>query len=632
MMKQQFKRIAKVGVRVVFAVYMLMPAGARHRIRSQVKRVLSKHYDKLQRQVMGPPVPVADFGNYPVWSKSNVALSQTDRDLILKDIEKMTEKPLIAVVMPVYNTDEDLLIEAIESVRSQLYTNFEFCIVDDNSSAPHVAPLLNRYAQEDKRIKVVLRTENGHISLATNDGLTLVTAPYVGFVDHDDILMEHALYYMVRSIKDRPEGEIFYSDEDKIEDDGRPGSHHFKPEWNPLLYLACNYTCHFSIFKTELVHKVGGLRAGFEGAQDWDLTLRCSELVRGEQIVHVPAILYHWRSIPGSTAQVEGAKPYVALAQTRTVEEALKRRGVEAEVVRINRWGIVHFYEKPPRKLPKVSVIVPTKDRVKVFQACLESLYRVTEYPDFEVIIVDNGSVEQESLRYFEDVKKLHDARIIRDEREFNFARLNNVAVQESTGEILCLLNNDIEIFEPNWMSRLVVYAMKNDVGAVGPRLLFPNGTVQHGGVIVGHGGVAGHAHLGIHEDYAGYAARAVVDQYMSAVTGACLFVRKEVYDEVGGLDEHFAVAYNDVDFCLRLQKIGLRNVYAGSVTCVHHESKTRGYEDTRRKKRRLADETNLMIERWGKFAEDPSYNPNLTLSLNPFGVLEPSRAQRPWK
>jgi GT2 family glycosyltransferase len=539
--------------------------------------------------------------------------------------------------MPVYNTPAPYLEAAIQSVTAQLYPHWELCIADDNSTVEHVRPILERFAREDSRIKLHFRTKNGHISAATNDAISISTGEYVGFLDHDDLLAEHALYMVAKALQQSPNAQLIYSDEDKIDDSGNRSEPHFKADWDALMLLSVNYVTHFTVCKRQVGEAVGWLRTGFEGAQDWDFVLRASEQisqqVAEQNIVHIPHILYHWRLHRASTAQDSGVKPYVAASQLKAVQEALQRRNEFASAIRLDVWGVVRVSFLVREPLPRVSVIIPTRDHFKVLRECVSSLIQVTAYSNYEIVIMDNGSSEPETLSYLSDLGTKSNVKVIRVDAPFNYSALNNQGARAASGQVLALLNNDIQITEPLWMDRLVAHAMRPGTGAVGCRLLYPNNTVQHAGVLLGFQSVAGHYHLRTSANSAGYMGRAVIDQFVSAVTGACLFVRRDRFEAVGGLDEQLAVAFNDVDFCLKIQASGLRNVYAGSVTCFHHESISRGQDTTLEKMERSTMEVLRMRTRWGEdLKSDPAYNPNLCLELRSFAIARTPRVALPWK
>jgi len=572
---------------------------------------------------------VFDRNDYAEWVRRYDTLTVDTRVVMRNRVNGFKNKPLISVVMPTYNTQTQWLNEAIESVRNQIYPYWELCIADDASTDKAVKALLERYVKVDPRIKVVFREKNGHISAASNSALALVSGQWVALLDHDDLLTEHALFWVADAINSHPEAGLIYSDEDKLDSTGRRFDPYFKCELNPELLLAQNMVCHLGAYRFDLLKTLNGFRTGFEGAQDYDLALRVVEQLSIKQIIHIPRVLYHWRAIPGSTALAAEEKNYAADAGRLAVAEHLKRRGLAAEVTSapeapaLNR---VRFALPDP--LPVVSVIIPTRDHVDLLSTCIHSIFKLTTYPSFEIVIIDNGSVEPATADFFASLPSDR-VKVLRDDPPFNFSALNNHGAQAARGDLLCLMNNDIEILTPDWLEEMVSFAVQPEVGCVGARLWYPDGRLQHGGVVVGLGGVAGHSHKYVPKGFPGYFRRAVLHQSFSAVTAACLLVRRTVFDAVNGLDERLAVAFNDVDFCLRVQVAGYRNVWTPYAEMTHHESVSRGHENTPEKQDRFASEVQKMKERWGaKLLDDPCYSPNLTLDHEDFSLAWPPRIE----
>lgn len=522
--------------------------------------------------------------------------------------------PLVSVLIPTYNPDPRHLEAALRSVLEQTYPWLELCIADDASTDPHTKALIERWAAQDCRVKHVFRPLNGHISEATNSALELASGEYIALLDQDDLLAPHALSVMVEELRRHPETQIIYSDEDKVDEQGWRSHPHFKPDWNHTLALAQNYVCHLLMIKRELVLAAGGLRQGLEGAQDHDLLLRCVERVSSpNQIRHVPEILYHWRMHERSTAQSLDSKPYAQLNGCRAVQEHLDRQHVAADVGVDGMFYRVRY--RAPKAWPKVSVVIPTRDRPELLAKCLSTVLARTDYPDIEFWIVDNGSTDPEALAWLERFGAAPRVQVLRDESPFNYSALNNLAVAQSTGSVICLLNNDIEAKDTNWLREMVSTLLQPDVGVVGCRLCYPNGTLQHAGVIVGLGGTAGHIFRGQKPGDPHYMHRPMLRQELSAVTAACLVTRREVYEQLGGLDTSFAVAFNDIDYCLRARKHGWKVVYDPHAELIHHESASRGKDRTREQKARLTSEKERLIHRHADFiAHDPAYNPNLTI------------------
>ena len=540
-------------------------------------------------------------------------------------VAAMAAPPLISVLMPVYNAPERWLREAIDSVRRQSYPHWELCVADDASTAPAVARVLDELAG-DARIRMVRRERNGHISEASNSALALAHGAFVALLDHDDLLHADALLHVAEAIVATPAAVLIYSDEDKIDEHGRRYEPYFKPEFDPDLLLGQNCVSHLGVYRTEAVRAVGGFREGLEGSQDWDLALRVVENAPAGAVVHVPRVLYHWRSIEGSTALAVSEKSYVIEAGRRAVAEHLQRQGIAADV-EPGPGGHLRVRRRLASPAPKVSLIVPTRDRVDLLRLCVASVLERTDYPDFEIIVVDNGSVEDETLRYFEALAAEPRVRVLHDPQPFNYSALNNGAAAHASGSVLCLLNNDIEALSPHWLAEMVAHALRPEVGAVGAMLYYPDDTIQHAGVLVGFSGVAGHLYAGAPRGAGGHMGRAHLVQRLSAVTAACMVVRRAVWDEVGGLDTALGVAFNDVDFCLRLRAKGYVNVWTPNAELYHHESATRGHEDTAEKKVRFKSEVDFMQQRWGaSLAHDPAYSPNLSLTGTPFALAHPPR------
>ncbi len=529
--------------------------------------------------------------------------------------------------MPVYNAPERWLRRALDSVREQTYAHWELCIADDASTAAHVRRIMEDYASRDARIKIVYRPVNGHISAASNSALELATGEFIALLDHDDELAPHALAEIVRALAGRPTAQIIYSDEDKIDQRGRRSSPYFKPDWNPDLLLAQNYLGHLAAYRTALLRELGGFRVGYEGAQDWDVALRATNHVPAESIVHIPQILYHWRAIPGSTARKQSHKSYATTAARRVLCDHLARTGIEAEVLPV-RGGHWRTRRKLPATPPRVSLILPTRNRVSLLRPCVESILKSTHYPHFEIIIIDNGSDDPATLAYLKNLGS-RGVKILRDDGPFNYSALNNRAVAHATGEVLGFLNNDLKLITPDWLEEMVSHAIRPEVGAVGAMLYFPDDRVQHAGVVLGLAGpklvngVAGHAFKFFPRGHTGMRNRLRVAQNYSAVTAACLLVRREVFLQVGGFNEkQLAVAYNDVDFCLRLGVAGYRNVWTPFAEFYHYESASRGADDTPAKKAIHERECAYMRRTWGPLLDnDPAYNPNLTLVTEDFAA-----------
>lgn len=523
------------------------------------------------------------------------------------------QHPFFSVLVPVYNTGERWLRECIESVRAQAYPYWELCLADDASPEPHVRRVLEEYAELDSRIRLCFRETNGHISHSSNSALDMARGDFIALLDHDDLLPPNALMEMARVIMSRPTVGLLFSDEDKVDEAGKRYDPYFKPSWNPDLFLSQNYVSHFGVYRTSLVRDVGGFRVGYEGSQDYDLALRCVTKLHDDQIVHIPRILYHWRAIAGSTALALGEKSYAVEAGGRALADHLQRTGVSATVAATP--GGYRVTRSLPDVRPSVELIIPTRDRVDLLRLCIESIREKTTYDNYSITVVDNGSVEKATLDYFRDVIADPRVRVVRDDGPFNYSRLNNMAARQSQADIIGLVNNDIEVISPGWLDEMVSQVARPEVGAVGAMLYYPDDTIQHAGVIIGMHGVAGHVYKGAPRGHTGQMGRPGLVQNLSAVTAACLLVRRQVWEEISGLDESLTVAFNDIDLCLRIAKAGYLNVWTPFAELYHHESASRGYEDTPEKKARFEGEIATIHNRWGPWlAADPAHNPNLSL------------------
>lgn len=557
------------------------------------------------------------------WAKQRQALTGKLHDLA----QRLQNGPLISVVVPVYNPDPTLLVKMIESVRAQSYANWELCLADDCSPDPEVRRVLQDHAARDPRVRVVFRETNGHISHATNSAIEIARGAYIALLDHDDLLDPDALLLVARVIDTHPDAKIIYTDEDKIREDGTRYDPHFKPGWNRELLYGMNYISHLGVYDAVIVREVGMCRPGFEGAQDYDLLLRCVEQIDDSQIHHIAKVLYSWRATPGRTAMSNEAKPDAAEAGRRALEEHLARTMGKSIPVVAGPFPFSYRALWPIEGEPLVSIVMPTRDHLKVLRVAVETILEKTSYRNFELIIVDNGSVNPETLDWFAQVQKRDSrVRVLRDDSPFNYSALNNTAVAQSRGDIVALINNDVEVIAADWLSEMVALAQRSDVGCVGAKLYYPDGRIQHAGVVIGIGGVVGHSHLFYPGEGAGYFGRLKIRQNYSAVTAACLVVRREVFDTVGGLNEtDLAVAFNDIDFCLKVRAAGYHNLWTPWAELYHHESISRGDDSSTENRERFKGEVSYMKTRWdaSKFT-DPAYNPNLTHDRNDFTLALP--------
>ncbi len=547
-----------------------------------------------------------DEKNYKNWIKKN------ETDLYKFDESKIPYKPLISVVVPVYNVSTKMLKECIMSVLDQTYANWELCLADDASTMPEVRKCLKSF-EDNPKIKIKYREKNGHISRCTNTAIKMATGEYIAFMDCDDVLAPNALYEVVKLLNQDKSLDFIYSDEDKLSEDGKHRHQpHFKPDWSPDTMMSLMYTCHLGVYRKRIGDELEWLRTGFEGAQDYDFTLRFTE--KTKNIGHVTKVLYHWRERKESTAINPEAKGYIVEATRKTKEEALKRRGYEAQLEWVDNIYQFRVNYKPVGN-PKISVIIPSKDNFDVYKRCIETLTEKTKYKNYEIVTVDNGSSEENRKKY-EQYNKDKAQKYIYKPMDFNFSKMCNIGVENSDGELVLLLNDDMEIIDGEWMERMAGHAMLPYTGAVGAKLLYPNSTlIQHTGVFSFDSGPS-HALCRYDDNTIFNFCRNKIEYNYSAVTAACLMVTREKYLEVGGLDESFAVAYNDVKFCFDLLEKGYYNVVRTDAVLYHHESLSRGsdvldkakYERLLKERRRLYD-IHPSLE-----GKDPFYNTNLTM------------------
>ncbi|WNN91270.1 glycosyltransferase [Gloeocapsopsis dulcis] len=545
------------------------------------------------------------------------------------DLKKMAEtveifpyKPVISIVMPVFNPPEQFLKAAIASVLEQVYPYWELCIADDASTKPYVKSVLEEYANKDPRIKVVFRAENGHISRASNSALELATGEFVTLLDHDDCLTPDALYEVALLVNRHPEADMIYSDEDKIDQQNRLRDPFFKPEWCPDSFLSRMYTCHLGTYRRSLIEQIGGFRLGYEGSQDYDLVLRLTE--NTTNIFHIPKILYHWRIHPESTAAgVASVKSYAHVAGEKAIAEALARRNEPGRVTGIPEFPGNYSVRYEISDYKRVSIIIPTRNLGTVLNKCLESIFQKSTYPNYEVILIDNGSTEEKTLNIISQwLEQQPQFKCYPLDIPFNYSQLNNYAASKAEGDYLLFLNNDTEVVTPDWIEAMVEQAQRASIGAVGPLLLYPDNSIQHAGVVLGLGGVAAHSHRYFPATTPGYVCQVKTINNYSAITGACLMCRREVFAEIGGFDETLAVAYNDIDLCLKMSNLGYRNIYLPHVVLYHYESKSRGYENTPEKITRLHKEADYLLSKWQKIVEnDPCYSPNLTRDREDYSI-----------
>lgn len=591
-------KVIKRGVKFLWREHhFLVPPRLWGKYAKRVVYRLNNHFDEYY-----DPMNVGDYNKW---------LEIFPQDC---EVKKLDYNPLISVLIPVYNVVPNLLLECVDSVLNQVYENFEICLVDDASTNEETKKALKELEKKDKRIRVKYRDKNGHISKTTNDALKMAKGEFIALVDNDDTISENALYENVLLLNEHKDADFIYSDEDKIDLRGRYCYPHFKPDFSPTTLMSLNYICHFSVIRKSIVEKVGGFEVGLEGAQDHDLFLKISEVT--DKIYHIPKVLYHWRMIETSTSMNISNKDYASDKGKIAIENALRRRKLKG-TVRKDPLSTYYIVDYELKKEPLVSIIIPTRDYAETLETCLKSVYDKTDYKNFEVIVVNNNSEKKETFKLFDKYKKEHNNFKVLDANfEFNYSKLNNMAVNISKGEFICLLNNDTEVISPDWLKTLVTYASLPYAGAVGPKLLFPDDTVQHAGVILGLGGVASHAYLGKSKDDLGLFGRLRVPYNYGAVTAACLVVKKEKYLSVDGLEEELKVAYNDVDFNIKLLKKGYYNIFTPQVMLHHFESKSRGLDTTSEKYKRFQQESKFMYGKWKDILlNDPFYNKNFAIN-----------------
>jgi glycosyltransferase involved in cell wall biosynthesis len=551
---------------------------------------------------------------YTLWKNKNFPDANRIEEirLILKSLAYAeTKNILFSVIVPVYNTPANFLKECLDSVLAQVYPNWELCIANDGSTESYVKEILEKYKKKDGRIKVIHNEKNQHISCTSNSALSLATGEFVVFLDHDDVLSVDALYEFFMLLNHKPETDMIYSDEDKIDPNGNFINPFFKPDWSPDTLLSKMYTCHLSAYRRSIVDELGGLRKGFEGSQDWDLALRFTE--KTQRIEHIPKILYHWRMHEDSASMNSAAKPYAHIASKKAVQEALIRRNEVGEVVGDHGTYNIHYVIKEHKK---VSIIILTKDLGDILDKCLTSIFDKTIYPNYEILVVDNNSTEKNTHEIFAKwrIREPNRFKIVTLNIPFNYSKLNNYAAQKCTGDYLLFLNNDTEVINQDWLNAMVEQVQRPSIGAVGALLLYPDETIQHAGVTIGLGGIAAHRFCKMPGNCLGYFANVQYQNNVAAVTGACLMCRKDVFNQVGGFEEKLPVAFNDIDLCLKILDSGYNNIYTPSAKLYHHESKTRGYEDTTEKQQRFQKEIDFFRNKWKKYIyNDPYYSPNLT-------------------
>jgi glycosyltransferase involved in cell wall biosynthesis len=544
-------------------------------------------------------------------SRNQLSISHSNHIL-----EKCTLKPLISVVVPVYKVACKWLDKCIISVVNQHYYNWELILVDDASGREDLRQLMDKWASEDERIRVYYLQENSGIAGATNFGMKHAKGQFIGLLDHDDELTPDALTWIIWALKQNPEALWLYSDEDLITMNGKCHDPRFKPDFSPEFLLSNMYTCHFRVYASEILNKIGYLRKGFDGSQDHDLALRLSEIVPKENVIHIPRVLYHWREIPGSAATGIGEKPKAPTAGRKAVADALKRRNLKAKVTCHEICPTIYQIKFEPSKFPKVSIIITAQNALLLTKKSINSVRKHSNYPNFEIIVINNAPKDPEFLKYLKKEQSENKIKVIDYNKSFNPSEMNNIATSSVDSEFVLFMHNDIEIISEEWLEQLVaVTELDESIAVVGGLLLYPNGIVEHGGIILGLYGTAGHAHKYMLNLYPGYLGRLHSLQEMSGITASLALVRRSCFDNVGGFDSNrYPMLYNDVDLCIRMKNKGYRCIYNPTVRAIHHETKTSSVnsEELVYKQRLVSDYAEILYH-------DPFYNPNLALNNEQF-------------
>ena len=596
------------------------------------KKGLQKFFWSLYKYVLygqgyfrTKPEPEKPKTDYEKWIEENEKL---DRNEIEKEIGKFKYKPKISIITPVYNVDSKWLNKCIESVRNQFYENWELCLHDDASTKKETIECLKKWEKKvDKRIKISFGKENQHISGASNEALKMATGEFIALLDNDDELSPDALFENVKLINKHPEADFIYSDEDKFNKKGERIDPFFKPDWSPDLFLSLMYTCHLGVYRKSIVDEIGGFRKGYEGSQDYDLVLRFIEKTSREKIFHIPKVLYHWRKVVGSTADASNAKNYAYISAKKAIQGYLDRNKISGKVLDGSLLGSYRV-KREIEKRKKVSIIIPFRDQSAILKKCIESILNKTDYLNYEILLVNNQSEDLETKSYLKTLEQNTRINIIQYNKPFNYSAINNYAVKKSQGDYILFLNNDTEIINKEWLSAMVEHVQRMEVGAVGAKLIYPNQTIQHGGVIMGIGGLAGHAFKHFPLDHPGYFNQLNTIKNYSAVTAACMMVRKKLFMKIGGFNEKdLPIAFNDVDFCLRLAEEGYYNIWTPYAILYHYESISRGSDEDLENKdpikyARVTAERSYIKSKWSSYIlNDPYYNPNLTRDREDFSI-----------
>ena len=591
-------------------------------LKSQVKSIKENGYKATwteMKRYMRMGTLAEPQNIYEKW----IELNEPKEEELQKQRETHFKKePKISIVIPMYNTPEKFFKELVDCLIEQTYTNWELCLADGSQEEnKELKPIY----QKDARIHYKFLNENKGIAGNTNEAIKMAQGDYIALLDHDDVLPIFALYEVVKCINENPDADFIYSDEDKFEElGGKRYDPYFKSDFGPDTLRANNFICHFSVFRKDLMDSLGGFRSEYDGAQDYDIILRMSE--QAKHIIHIPKILYHWRVHELSTAKAGAhAKPYAYDAGAKAIQAHIDRIGLEGTVEQGNTIGTYKINYKIKGN-PKVSIIIPNKDYISELKVCIKSIKKLTTYSNYEIIVVENNSTEKETFDYYKQIDGKDKVRVIYyPEKEFNYSKIINFGVKNSVGDYIVQLNNDTELITPDWLTEMLGFAQREDVGAVGVKMLYPDKTIQHAGIIIGIGGVAGHVFKNLPQSIHGYFSKDAMIQNLSAVTAACIMTPRKIYDEVGFMDEKFKVAFNDVDFCLKIRELGKLIVYNPYVQFIHYESKSRGYEDTEEKIKRFQGEIDRFHQKWQHVLDkgDPYYNINLRLDNDQCAIRE---------
>ena len=547
---------------------------------------------------------------YKIWMEKN---NLKPEDIELQKQNNFKISPKISIVVPMYNTNEIFFKELVESLEKQTYLNWELCLADGSETQNDE---LRKYYENNSKIKYKFLNANRGISENTNEAIAMATGEYIGFLDHDDLLSQDALFEIVKSINEDENTDFIYSDEDKIDQEYERFEPYFKPDYSPETLLSNNYITHFVVVKRELINEVGNLNSEFNGAQDFDFVLRATN--KAKKVVHISKILYHWRVHRDSTANVADAKPYAYEAGIKAAKAHMERIGSKGVVEDGQDVPGIYKVKFEIKGNPKVSILIPNKDNVGLLKTCIDSILKLTTYSNYEIVIIENNSQKKETLEYYNEISKNEKVRIINSGiKEFNYSQIINFGVSNVDGEFILQLNNDTKVLNPEWLELMVGYAQNKEIGAVGARLYYEDKTIQHAGILIGLSGIAGNMLVNLPYGKHAYFGREAATRNVAAVTGACMLCRRELYEEVGFMDEeNFKVAFNDVDFCLKLLEKGYRNIYNPYVELIHYESKSRGYEYTKEQEERFNKESENFRLKWKKYIDyDPYYNINFTRS-----------------